>query len=173
MDKKELVGKLLTEGKISDEEAIILLSIQEQEQELAIIIDPIVDPIEVKLDKLLDNQFTEDLFSYSPSDVTNLNDIINFMRDTDRKWLGEEVTHSRFKSEVIFNIKQALIQLIEDYKEHNVPKDELHTFCESGGIRVDCIVTDIDASCDEYMVNIEVRYTVGNWISDIKLNDII
>ena len=129
---------------------------------------------EVKLDKLLNDQFAEDLFSDDHRDVTNLNDIISFMHNTGWKWLGEEVTHSRFKEEVIFHIKQALIQLIEDYKVHNVPKHELHTFCESGGVRIDCTVNDGDeVDYDEDIVNIEVRFIAGNWISDIKLSDII
>ena len=170
MDKKELVGRLLIEGKISNEEAITLLSTQEHEQKLTMI----VDPIEVKLDNLLDTQFIDNLFSYNRGDVTSLNNIINFMHDTDWKWLGEEVTHSRFKEEVIFHIKQALMQLIEDYRVHNVPKHELHTFCESGGIRIDCIVNDGDeVDCDEDIVNIKVSFIAGSWISDVKLNDII
>lgn len=170
MDKKELVGRLLIEGKISNEEAIILLSTQEQEQKLTMI----VDPIEVKLDKLLDDKFTDDLFSYTRGDTTRLNNIINFMHDTDWKWLDEEVTPSLFKEEVIFQIKQALIQLIEDYSVHNVPKHELHTYCESGGIRIDCTVNNgDDIDYDEDIVNIEVRFIAGDWFSDIKLNDII
>jgi hypothetical protein len=170
MDKKELVGRLLIEGKISNEEAITLLSTQEPEQKITMI----VDPIEVKLDKLLDDQFTEDLFSDDHSSVAKLNDIISFMHNTNWKWLGEEVTHSRFKEEVIFQIKQALMQLIEDYRVHNIPRHELHTFCECGGIRVDCTVNDGDeVDYDEDIVNIEVRFIAGNWISDINLNDII
>lgn len=170
MDKKELIGKLLMEGKISNEEAITLLSTQEQEQESTIIIDPIED----KLDKLLDTQFTDNLFSYTHGDVTSLNNIINFMHDTDWKWLGEEVTHSRFKEEVIFNIKRALIQLVEDYKVRNIPKHELHTFCDGGGIRIDCTVNEgEDIDYDEDTVNIEVRFIAGSWINNIKLNDII
>lgn len=169
MDKKELVGRLLIEGKISNEEAITLLSTQEQEQKVTL-----VNPVEIKIDELLDDQFTEDLFSADHRDVTNLNDIINFMHDTGWKWLDEEVTHSQFKNEVIFNIKRALIQLIEDYKVRNVPKHELHTFCECGGIRIDCTVNDGDnIDCDEDIVNIEVRFIAGGWFSDIKLNDII
>jgi hypothetical protein len=169
MDKKELVGKLLMERKISNEEAITLLSTQEPEQ-----MGMLVNPVEIKLDELLDDQFTDDLFSDDYSGVTNLNDIISFMHDTDWKWRGQEVTHKRFKEEVIFHIKQALMQLIEDYKVHNVPKHELHTFCECGGIRIDCTVNDgDDVDCDEDIVNIEVRFIAGNWISDVKLNDII
>ena len=169
MDKKELVGRLLIEGKITNEEAITLLSTQEQEQTVAL-----VNPVEIKLDELLDDQFTEDLFSDDYSGVAKLNDIISFMHDTDWKWRGQEVTHKRFKEEVIFHIKQALMQLIEDYKVHNVPKHELHTFCECGGIRIDCTVNDgDDVDYDEDIVNIEVRFIVGNWISDINLNDII
>ena len=55
-----------------------------------------------------------------------------------------------------------------------MPKHELHAFCECGGIRVDCTVNDgDDVDYDEDMVNIEVRFIAGNWISDINLNDII
>jgi hypothetical protein len=123
------------------------------------------------LDDLLDDQFTEDLF---PDDITTLNDIISFMHDVNWKWRGQEVTHSRFKSEVIFHIKQALMRLIEDYRVRNVPKHELHTFCECGGIRIDCTVNDCDdTDYDEDIVNIEVRFIAGNRISDVKLNDII
>lgn len=170
MDKKELVGRLLIEGKISNEEAITLLSTQEQEQKQEQK-GMLVNPVEIKLDELLDDQFTDDLFS---DGITTLNDIISFMHDTNWKWRGQEVTHSRFKEEVIFHIKQALRQLIEDYKVHNVPKHELHTFCECGGIRIDCTVNDgDDTDYDEDIVNIEVRFIAGNWISDINLNDII
>lgn len=169
MDKKELVGRLLIEGKISNEEAITLLSTQEPEQKVTL-----VNPVEIKLDDLLDDQFTEDLFFDDPSSVTNLNDIISFMHDTGWKWLGKEVTHSRFKEEVISHIKQALMQLIEDYRVHNIPKHELHTFCECGGIRIDCTVNSgDDVDYDEDIVNIEVRFIAGGWFSDVKLNDII
>jgi hypothetical protein len=166
MDKKELVGRLLIEGKITNEEAITLLSTQESEQTVTL-----VNPIEVKLDDLLDDQFTEALFS---DDITTLNDIISIMRDVNWKWRGQAVTHRRFKSEVIFHIKQALMRLIEDYRMRNVPKHELHTFCECGGIRIDCTVNDCDdTDYDEDIVNIEVRFIAGSWFSDVNLNDII
>lgn len=173
MDKKELVGRLLIEGKISNEEAITLLSTQEQEQKQEQM-GMLVNPVEIKLDELLDDQFTEDLFSDDHICIATLNDIISFMHSVNWKWRGQEVTHSRFKSEVISHIKQALMQLIEDYKVHNIPKHELHTFCEYGGIRVDCTVNDgDDVDYDEDIVNIEVRFIAGNWIGDINLNDII
>ena len=160
MDKKELVGRLLMEGKISNEEAITLLSTQERERELTMI----VDPIEVKLDKLLDKEFIDELFDY---DKERIERITEFMDMANWTWLGEKVTPQMFRDTVISHIKRALIQLIEDYRVHNVPKSEIHTYVDGGGIQVDCTIDDDDE------IDIEVKFTAGTWFQEIKLNDIL
>ena len=160
MDKRELVGKLLMEGKISNEEAITLLSTREREQELTMI----VDPIEVKLDKLLDKEFIDELFDY---DKERIERITEFMDMANWTWLGEKVTPQMFRDTVINHIKRALVQLIEDYKVHNVPKHEIHTYVDGGGIQVDCTIDDDDE------IDIEVKFTAGTWFQAIKLNDIL
>ena len=160
MDKKELVGRLLMEGKISNEEAITLLSTQEQERELTMI----VNPIEVKLDKLLDEEFIDELFDY---DKERIGRITEFMDMASWTWLGEKVTPQMFRDTVISHIKRALIQLIEDYRVHNVPKCEIHTCVEGGGIQVDCTIDDGDE------IYIDIKFIAGTWFQEIKLNDIL
>lgn len=167
MDKKELVGKLLIEGKISNEEAITLLSTQEPGQELTMI----VDPIEVKLDKLLDKKFIDELFDYNQERVECITEFMDMVNWT---WLREKVTPQMFRDTVIDHIKRALIQLVEDYTMHNIPKHEIHSYVDGGGIRVDCTINDgekIDTGEDD--INIEVKFTAGNWFQEIKLKDIL
>jgi hypothetical protein len=167
MNKQELVGRLLLEGKITNEEAITLLSTQEHEQELTMI----VNPTEIKLDKLLDKEFIDELFDYDPERIEC---ITEFMDMANWTWMGEKVTPQMFRDTVIDHIKRALMQLIEDYRVHNVPKHEIHSYVDGGGIRVDCNINEgQEIDVEEDKVNIEVRFTAGTWFQDIKLKDIL
>lgn len=165
MNKQELVGLLLLEGKITNEEAIVLLSQQETQSV------KLVNPVELKIDKLLNEEFMDELFDY---DRERIECIAEFMNMVNWTWLGEKVTPQMFKNTVIDHIKRALIQLIEDYRMHNIPKHEIHTYVEGGGIRVDCTINEgqeIDTEEDD--INIEVKFTAGTWFQGIKLKDIL
>jgi hypothetical protein len=165
MNKQELVGRLLLEGKITNEEAIILLSQQETQSA------KLVNPTEIKLDKLLDKEFIDELFDY---DQERIECITEFMDMTNWTWLGEKVTPQMFRDTVIDHIKHALTNLVQDYALHNIPKHQIHSYVDGGGIRVDCTINDgqeIDVEEDE--VNIDVKFAAGTWFQDIKLKDIL
>ena len=165
MNKQELVGRLLLEGKITNEEAIILLSQQETQ------FGELVNPTEIKLDKLLDEEFIDELFDY---DQERIKYITEFMDMANWTWLGEKVTPQMFRDTVIDHIKQALTNLVEEYALHNTPKHEIHTYAEGGGIRVDCTINggeEMNVGEDE--VNIDVKFAAGTWFQDIKLKDIL
>ena len=165
MNKQELVGRLLLEGKITNEEAIVLLSRQETQS------GKLVNPVELKIDKLLNEEFMDELFDY---DQERIECITEFMDMANWTWLGEKVTPKMFRDTVIDHIKRALIQLIEDYRMHNIPKHEIHTYVDGGGIRVDCTINEgqeIDVEEDD--INIEVKFTSGTWFQEIKLKDIL
>lgn len=165
MNKQELVGHLLLEGKITNEEAIVLLSQQETQSA------KLVNPTEIKLDKLLDKEFIDELFDY---DQERIECITEFMDMANWTWLGEKVTPQMFKDTVMSHIKQALTNLVQDYALHNIPKHEIHTYVDGGGIRVDCTINggeEIDVGEDE--VNIDVKFAAGTWFQDIKLKDML
>jgi hypothetical protein len=165
MNKQELVGRLLLEGKITNEEAIVLLSQQETQSV------KLVNPTEVKLDKLLDKEFIDELFDYDPERIECITEFMNMVNWT---WLGEKVTPQMFKDTVIDYIKRALTNLVEEYALHNTPKHEIHTYVDGGSIRVDCTINGgqkMDVEEDE--VNIDVKFAAGTWFQDIKLKDIL
>lgn len=167
MNKQELVGRLLVEGKITNEEAITLLSQQEtvfnapESQQITL-----VESFDEKLDKLLNAEFKNELF-YSDSEYrTRIEDIVSFMDKVDWRWLGKEVTVDKFIQNIMDNIRSALKQLHEDYK-NGIAKEDLHTSSSSGGIEVSC---EVDENDD---INIEVTFVAGDWFQTISLEDLV
>lgn len=165
MNKQELVGRLLIEGKITNEEAITLLAQQEtvfnvpESQQL-------VETVDDKLNKLLNDEFKNELIYPDSEYNTRVEDIVNFMHKVDWCWLGEKVTVDKFIQAIMGNVRGALKQLREDYKS-GVAKEELHTFSGCGGIEVSCDVDEFDN------VNIDVAFTAGNWFQTISLEDLV
>ena len=167
MNKQELVGRLLMEGKITNEEAITLLSQQETifntpgYQQITL-----VDPFDKKLDKLLNDEFKNDLIYSDDGCENRINDIVSFMHKADWHWLGKEVTVDMFIQAIMDNVRCALRQLREDYKS-GVAKEDLRTFSGSGGIEVSCEVDE------DNNVNIDVTFVAGDWFQTISLEDLV
>lgn len=165
MNKQELVGRLLVEGKITNEEAITLLS---QQETITVFNapEPQVETVDYKLDKLLDDEFKNELLYPDGEYETRVEDIVNFMRKSDWCWLNAEVTVDKFIQKIMDNVRSALKQLHEDYKS-GVAKEDLHTSSGSGGIEVRCYVDEKDD------VNIDVAFVAGNWFQIISLEDLV
>ena len=167
MNKQELVGHLLVEGKITNEEAITLLSQQETVfntpgyQQITL-----VESFDEKLDKLLNAEFKNELLYPDGEYEPRVKDIVTFMHKVDWRWLGEEVTVDKFIQNIMDNIRSALKQLHEDYKS-GVAKEDLHTSSGSGGIEVSCEVNEFDE------VNIDVTFIAGSWFQTISLEDLV
>lgn len=165
MNKQELVGRLLVEGKITNEEAIALLSQQEtvfnaRESQ------PKVETFDEKLNKILNVEFKNELLYPDGEYEPRVKDIVTFMHNVDWRWLGEEVTVDKFIQNIMDNIRSALKQLHEDYKS-GVAKEDLHTSSGSGGIEVSCEVNEFDE------VNIDVTFIAGSWFQTISLEDLV
>lgn len=167
MNKQELVGRLLIEGKITNEEAITLLSQQEtvfntrEPQQITL-----VESFDEKLNKMLNDEFKNELLYPDGEYETRINDIVNFMHRVDWRWLGEEVTVDKFIQNIMDNIRCALKQLREDYKS-GVAKEDLHTTSGCGGIEVSCEVNEFDN------VDIDVTFVAGDWFQTISLEDLV
>ena len=167
MNKQELVGRLLMEGKITNEEAITLLSQQEtifntpEPQQITL-----VESFDEKLDKLLNAEFKNELLYPDSEYETRVKDIVDFMHKVDWRWLNEKVTVDKFVQNIMDNVRCALKQLREDY-ESGVAKDNLRTFSGWGGIEVSCEVNEFDE------VNIDVTFTAGGWFQTISLEDLV
>lgn len=165
MNKQELVGRLLMEGKITNEEAITLLSQQETvfntpESQ------PNVETFDEKLNKILNVEFKNELLYPDGEYEPRVKNIVTFMHKVDWRWLGEEVTVDKFIQNIMDNIRSALKQLHEDY-ESGVAKDDLRTSSGSGGIEVSCEVDGDDN------VNIDVTFVAGGWYQTISLEDLV
>jgi hypothetical protein len=165
MNKQELVGRLLVEGKITNEEAITLLS-QQETITVFNVPEPQVETVDYKLDKLLDAEFKNELLYPDGEYETRVKDIVDFMHKVDWCWLGEVVTADKFVQVIMDNVRNALKQLREDYK-NGVAKEDLHTFSGSGGIEVSCEVNEFDD------VNIDVTFVAGDWFQTISLEDLV
>ena len=165
MNKQELVGRLLMEGKITNEEAITLLA---QQETITVFNtpEPQVETVDDKLDKLLDAEFKNELLYPDGEYETRVKDIVDFMNKVDWCWLGEPVTVDMFVQVLMDNVRSALKQLREDYK-NGVVKEDLHTFSGTGGIEVNCKVNEFD---DVY---IDVTFTAGDWFQTISLEELV
>ena len=167
MNKQELVGRLLMEGKITNEEAITLLSQQEtvfnvpESQQITL-----VESFDDQLDKLLNAEFKNELLYPDGEYETRVKDIVDFMHKVDWCWLGEIVTVDKFVQVIMDNIRSALKQLREDYK-NGVAKEDLHAMSGGGGIEVSCDVNEFDD------VNINVTFVAGDWFQTISLEDLV
>ena len=166
MNKQELVGRLLVEGKITNEEAIALLSQQETVFNTPEHLQNTVVFFDEKLNKILNDEFKNELLYPDGEYKTRINDIVNFMHKVDWCWLGEEVTVDMFIRAIMDNVRSALKQLHEDYKS-GVAKEDLDTRAGSGGIEVRCYVDEKDD------VNIDVAFVAGNWFQIISLEDLV
>ena len=162
MNKQELVGRLLMEGKITNEEAITLLA----QQESITVFNTPESQVDAKLDKLLDAEFKNELLYPDGEYETRVKDIVEFMNKVDWCWLGEPVTVDKFVQVLMDNVRSALKQLREDYK-NGVAKEDLHTFSGTGGIEVNCKVNEFD---DVY---IDVTFTAGDWFQTISLEELV
>ena len=165
MNKQELVGRLLVEGKITNEEAIALLSQQETVFN-APESQPKVETFNEKLNKILNVEFKNELLYPDSEYNTRVEDIVNFMHKVDWCWLGEKVTVDKFIQNIMDNIRSALKQLHEDYKS-GVAKEDLHTSSGCGGVEVSC---DVDGDDN---VNIDVTFVTGRWFQTISLEDLV
>jgi hypothetical protein len=165
MTAQELVGRLLMEGKITNEEAITLLA---QQETITVFNTPEsqVETVDDKLDKLLDAEFKNELLYPDGEYETRVKEIVDFMHKVDWRWLGEVVTADKFVQVLMDNVRSALKQLREDYK-NGVVKEDLHTFSETGGIEVNCKVNEFDEVC------IDVTFTAGDWFQTISLEDLV
>ena len=165
MNKQELVGRLLMEGKITNEEAITLLA-QQEPITVFNVPESQVETVDDKLNKLLNNEFKNELIYPDSEYNTRIEDIVSFMHKTDWCWLGEKVTVDKFTQVIMDHVRSALKQLREDYK-NGVAKENLHTMSGSGGIEVSCEVNEFDD------VDIEVTFVAGNWFQTISLEDLV
>lgn len=165
MNKQELVGRLLMEGKITNEEAITLLA---QQETIAVFNAPEsqVETIDDKLDKLLNAEFKNELIYPDGEYETRVKDIVDFMHKVDWRWLGEIVTVDKFIQVIMDNVRSALKLLRADYKS-GVAKEDLHTMSGCGGIEVSCDVNEFDD------VNINVTFVAGDWFQTISLEDLV
>ena len=167
MNKQELVGRLLMEGKITNEEAITLLAQQEPITVFNVPeSQPIVETVDDKLNKLLNDEFKNELIYPDSEYNTRIEDIVSFMHKVDWCWLGEKVTVNKFVQVIMDNVRSALKQLREDYK-NGVVKEDLHTMSGSGGIEVSCGVNEFDD------VDINVTFVAGDWFQTISLEDLV
>lgn len=167
MNKQELVGRLLMEGKITNEEAITLLAQQEPITVFNVPeSQPIVETVDDKLNKLLNNEFKNELIYPDGEYNTRIENIVSFMHKVNWHWLNKEVTVDKFIQVIMDNIRNALKQLCEDYKS-GVAKEDLHTFSGCGGIEVSCEVNEFDDA------DIEVTFVAGNWFQTISLEDLV
>lgn len=165
MNKQELVGRLLMEGKITNEEAITLLA-QQEPITVFNVPESQVKAVDDKLDKLLNAEFKNELLFPDGEYETRVKDIVDFMHKVDWCWLGEKVTVDGFVQAIMDNIRSALKQLREDYN-NGVAKEDLHTISGSGGIEVSCKVNEFDD------VDIEVTFVAGDWFQTISLEDLV
>ena len=165
MNKQELVGRLLMEGKITNEEAITLLAHQEPITVFNTP-EPQVETVDDKLDKLLNAEFKNELLYPDGEYETRVKDIVDFMHKVDWCWLGEIVTVDKFVQVIMDHVRSALKQLREDYK-NGVAKEDLHAMSGGGGIEVSCDVNEFDD------VNINVTFVAGDWFQTISLEDLV
>ena len=116
MNKKTLLDKLKSQGKITKEEYLFLLD----------------EDVKSKIDMEIDRSMREDEDGYIRFDADTC---VRVMKELDWKWAGENVDVDKFVDTLKLYSYDVAKNLLEEIIDKNV--NECDYFVESGGIKVE------------------------------------
>ena len=165
MKKYNLVMNLLNSGKITSEEALVLLN-PDNEQPNPNTTSKVLT-LEEKIENVLNKEFFDQvLYEENSNSVEN---IIKFMGDKNWRWLGEEVTVADFEDTVKYLTHRAIHECLKQYTDYKFEQGEdIIGTASTGGIKVTCTIKFFDGHYSD-IIDIMVEFIAESWYGEANV----
>lgn len=170
MEKYNLVMSLLKSGKIDKDQALLLLNPNSKVDENNLHQAP-GKTLEDIVKCVLDGKFFNEML-YS-EDINSVKDVVNFMREKDWRWQGEEVYNNDFEQQVIDLTDAAMQELLKQHENNDfIWGDDIMGFASTGGIYVECKLNFNDET-EQYsdIIDVNVKFIAQEWFGEVNIND--